>query len=296
MAQQTVCTFCYANILRARVSWDFHHTSYSALKASARRQCVFCALLYEDARSHYSALDKTCTLDKEKYYTLSTWLHHDIQDLRKLPQDNVLTPSLYRWSIRSLGRTRESKLMIAVTFRVVPEVLYGGSDMSLDNDLRTIKLRERVFFCFPEADMGPILIPAHLGASTNPESNNGHQIQHWIRDCGINHKNCPKRAGAGTKWVPTRLLQIGGKRRGEPVRVVDTASNNVKGPYVTLSHCWGISKVPRKDTLCAETFTEFTSVGVPWRDLCKNFQQAIEVARFLEVDYIWIDSRKSTIR
>lgn len=30
--------------------------------------------------------------------------------------------------------------------------------------------------------------------------------------------------------------------------------------------------------------------GIPWYRFTKNFQDAIEIARFLEVGYIWIDS------
>lgn len=185
--------------------------------------------------------------------------------------------------------------MVSVTFRVVPKVLETGDDTHSGLDLQTFDLPERIFYCFPEEDLESLLNPADLGASTNPESNDGLQIKSWIRKCGIEHKHCPKRAGAGTRFVPTRLLDIGGKRRGDSIRVVDTEPNKVKGPYVTLSHCWGVSKKPRKDTLHLSNRDRFMSVGVPWSDLSKNFQEAIEVARFLEIDYIWIDSRKYVV-
>lgn len=35
---------------------------------------------------------------------------------------------------------------------------------------------------------------------------------------------------------------------------------------------------------------QFMTEGVPWNLFTKNFQQAIEIARFLDVGYIWIDS------
>ncbi|KAH7351424.1 heterokaryon incompatibility protein-domain-containing protein [Pyrenochaeta sp. MPI-SDFR-AT-0127] len=285
MSQPSICGFCRENIVRARVSWDFHHPSYSSLTSSAHRRCVFCTLLHEDVSKHRSALEDFCVKDKSSDQALKLWLHGDVQNNTKLPLGH-----LYRWSVRSLGRTRESKLMISVTFRVVPRALGIANNTTSELDLQTFDLPERVFYCFPEEELGALLNPADLGASTNPVANDGHQIKSWIRKCGIEHKHCPKRAGAGTKFVPTRLLHIGGKRRGDPILVVDTEANKVKGPYVTLSHCWGLSKKPRLDTLRLSTQEKFMSEGVPWSDLSKNFQQAIEVARFLEVDYIWIDS------
>lgn len=95
--------------------------------------------------------------------------------------------------------------------------------------------------------------------------NGGQQIKDWIRACGIEHKRCPKRACSASQFIPTRLLQIGGKRAGDRLRVVNTKLNNVKGPYVTLSHCWGKDPLV---TLRSSTLEEFMFVGVPWRGLC----------------------------
>lgn len=288
------CSFCRDTILQARTSWGYHHADHHLLQKSARRQCAFCTVLLEDVEQRRSALDGFCVSDTSQEQTVKQWLHGYSKQTEKLLPTPVSLPSLpsslYRWSIRSLGRTREGKLMIAITFRVIPRTLVTGDDTPSSNEAQTFGLPERIFYCFPESDLRPLLVPANLGASTNPDASDGFQIKRWIRDCGIHHKNCPKRAGASSKWVPTRLLHVGGRRAGESIRVVQTKLENTKGPYVTLSHCWGPSPEARLDTLTEESWEVFTKSGVPWSYLCKNFQQAIEVTRFLEVDYIWIDS------
>ncbi|KAF3048651.1 hypothetical protein E8E11_009174 [Didymella keratinophila] len=156
--------------------------------------------------------------------------------------------------------------------------------------VETFGLPERVFYCFPEAELGNLSSAAELGTSTDPSVNGGQQIKSWIRTCEIDHKHCPKRAGSANKFVPTRLLQIGGKRPGDPIRVVNTKVNKIEGPYMTLSHCWGDPKLLEECTLRSRTLEEFMFVGVPWSKLSINFKQAIEIARFMEIDYIWIDS------
>jgi hypothetical protein len=69
--------------------------------------------------------------------------------------------------------------------------------------------------------------------------------------------------------------------------VVETKPNGISGPYASLSHCWGLIRFVN---LTTKNKTQFMEEGIPWRELPKNFQEAIEVARFLEINYIWIDS------
>lgn len=86
-------------------------------------------------------------------------------------------------------------------------------------------------------------------------------------------------------WYPTRLLDIGSSA-SDLVRVIDTASIQPKGGYVTLSHRWG-DKVFIKLT---KTSASSLRVGVPIGSLPLTFQQAAEVARRLQKRYLWIDS------
>lgn len=242
--------------------------------------------MHEDVQSHRKSLHRF----ESENAGLKRWLHEDVVKGDQLPLGHGGPTSLYRWSARSLGRTREDKHTLVITFRLVPKVLQG--DQPTQTNLQTFGLPERVFHCFREAELGDLPSAAKLGKSTDPSTNGGKQIKDWIQTCGTNHKYCPKRAGPASKFLPTRLLFIGGKRPGERIQVVNTNLNNTKGHYVTLSHCWGKQSLV---TLCASTLEEFMLLGVPWQQLSANFQQAIEVAWFLEVDYIWIDSREYAI-
>jgi hypothetical protein len=69
--------------------------------------------------------------------------------------------------------------------------------------------------------------------------------------------------------------------------VVETELNGIRGPYVSLSHCWG--RIPFVN-LTTKNKKQFMEDGIPWDEFPKNFQEAIEVTRFLGIDYIWIDS------
>lgn len=90
----------------------------------------------------------------------------------------------------------------------------------------------------------------------------------------------------GSDFVPTRLLDISGPPE-TAVPVIETATTTIHGPYCSLSHCWG---KPDFVQLLDNNRKSFMTDGVPWSMLTNNFKQAIEVARFLGIRYIWIDS------
>jgi len=90
----------------------------------------------------------------------------------------------------------------------------------------------------------------------------------------------------GSGFVPTRLLDISGEPE-TAVPVIETAKTTVQGPYCSLSHCWG---KPDFVQLRDNNRKSYMTDGIPWSLLTNNFKQAIEIARFLGVRYIWIDS------
>lgn len=57
-------------------------------------------------------------------------------------------------------------------------------------------------------------------------------------------------------------------------------------PYMDLSHCWGEHQIipTMKDTIRER------QTGIPWANLSRTFQDAIQVTRGLGFRYIWIDS------
>lgn len=99
--------------------------------------------------------------------------------------------------------------------------------------------------------------------------------------CSEEHKELPcSKEPVG--FAPTRLISIG--TEAAPLRLVESTA--ATGPYATLSYCWGGAKPPSttKATLSARLH------DIPEDSLPVVFRQAIQLARMLEIPYIWIDS------
>ena len=84
--------------------------------------------------------------------------------------------------------------------------------------------------------------------------------------------------------MPTRLVDCESRWSDQNVRLVE--SNLASGPYIALSHCWG-SVQPLRTT---KHNYESHLTGIQFAHLPASFQDAILVARYLGVCYVWIDS------
>lgn len=116
-----------------------------------------------------------------------------------------------------------------------------------------------------------------------------HLARHWHSDCKANHAQCRfHHASNSRKWRPTRLISFTKSpgRGTDVVRLVDGASLPDDAEYVALSHCWGQVHPPR---LLASTEADLRA-GYPISQLPKTFREAIQVCRWLDYRYIWIDS------
>ena len=256
-----LCEYCIENILKNTESWGYH-------------RCYACLREGSEWTVHDVEKNERC---------LFCWtLRHDVETLE--PELKEHSGPVYRWSIRSLSRIRESLETVIVAFRQIPK---ANEDGGIGEE---ILLPERTFYFFPEDAIAPLPSLEQLGTSTNPGENSDHQIKEWIETCNTTHTGCMKRRKAMTsspRFVPTRLLDISGPPES-PMKIVETAKTLVRGPYASLSHCWGLEKFVE---LVPETYKQFVEEnGVPWHKLTKNFQEAIEVARFLDIEYVWIDS------
>jgi len=102
-----------------------------------------------------------------------------------------------------------------------------------------------------------------------------------LDQCCSNHTLCCVATG---DFLPTRVLDTAGLP-ADIVRLVgghDASSRR----YATLSHCWGKAQISR---LLADNQTELER-GIAIHTLPATFRQAIQVARFLDIRYLWIDS------
>jgi hypothetical protein len=257
-----LCEYCVETVLKSKESWDYHRC-YTCLKGGSEwtvkrsgetERCLFCSTLRRDIES-------------------------------TSPELQAHNGPIYRWNIRSLAKIRESLETVVVTFRQIPTTKIEGN-VSIEE----AKLPERTFYFFSEEDIAPLPTIENLGPSTDPAKNGGHQIKSWIDTCNSTHTGCLKgrkaRSSTSAQFVPTRLLDIRGPAKSS-FKVIETNTTPARSPYATLSHCWGTIKFV---TLMPENKESYMREGVPWDKLTKNFRDAIEVVRFLGIEYIWIDS------
>lgn len=99
--------------------------------------------------------------------------------------------------------------------------------------------------------------------------------------CSVVHEGFPCSIQP-SGFVPTRLISI--DPNATPLRLVESSA--VTGPYATLSYCWGSAKPlsTTKANLSARLH------HIPEHSLPVVFRQAVQLARNLDIPYIWIDS------
>lgn len=255
----------------SKESWGFHHGSFAALgKCSGRERTT----------------TKEPTWTNPDRCLLCSTLANDIQELAptlQQPGYADLWP-VYRWNIRTLARIQESLETVVVTFRSVAR----NSDIE-DVRINSDYLPTRTFFLFPEDAVQPLPTAEQLSPTTDPGTDRNHQTRSWIEKCDTSHPDCMKMKKATPRsqhFVPTRLLDISGAP-GTPIRILETSSTPIQGPYCTLSHCWGKTQFQE---LRDDNRERFMKEGVPWALFTQNFKDAIAIARALDVGYIWIDS------
>jgi hypothetical protein len=139
---------------------------------------------------------------------------------------------------------------------------FANSEQDIRDYLRTTPLAERL-------DSEPVLELAST----------------WLDTCISNHPKCNTRTGTADFKLPTRLLELGTPTPGH-IRLRKTSESDLKGPYMTLSHCWGSAKFL---TLTAETLEQLLT-GLPLSSLPQTFQDAVKVSRRLGAQFLWIDS------
>lgn len=99
----------------------------------------------------------------------------------------------------------------------------------------------------------------------------------WIATCLSSHLRCTQPTNQSS---PTRLLNI---KDSDPF-LVPGRDRNLS--YATLSYCWGSYRQSTTTTSNVESHEHAISMAT----LPKSFQDAIWLARKLEIDYLWIDA------
>ncbi|KAL6803399.1 heterokaryon incompatibility protein domain-containing protein [Trichoderma sp. SZMC 28013] len=102
----------------------------------------------------------------------------------------------------------------------------------------------------------------------------------WIQECIESHTNCVSTREA---FLPTRVLDVG-ISEADTVKLYET--RNEKASYICLSHCWGNVSFLKTEKRTLEDHKR----GIPWSSFTKTFQDAITVARRLQIRWLWIDA------
>ncbi|KAH6625135.1 heterokaryon incompatibility protein-domain-containing protein [Boeremia exigua] len=163
----------------------------------------------------------------------------------------------------------------------------AGWHANADHDLnqRLFEFRKHFYSTTTEASFHDheTLRNAQPGTSLSLE-----HCRRWLAICSDTHKICGPLSEAGSKFLPTRLVYVGQKRK-DTLRLVITAdlANTTIDNYATLSYCWGQANVAACTTKA--NFDERLH-GIPIASLPETILNAIEITRALRVGYIWIDA------
>jgi hypothetical protein len=110
--------------------------------------------------------------------------------------------------------------------------------------------------------------------------------KNWIADCTANHQRCNIVIGEKPRY-PTRLLNFGLVDDSHTCcRLVETSTTVLDGPYMTLSHCWGLADCLK---LTTDNYDQLLS-GITLSLLPQLYQDAFYIARCLNIKNLWIDS------
>lgn len=109
----------------------------------------------------------------------------------------------------------------------------------------------------------------------------------WLDHCTTSHVACNSLLSPN-RTLPKRLIDVG--TEDSPPFLCLSSSLPLSTQYITLSHCWGKTKVM---TLTSGTNAALSS-QIPMEDLSETFQDAITITRRLYTKYgvrhLWIDS------
>ncbi|KAL8309890.1 hypothetical protein RB597_009932 [Gaeumannomyces tritici] len=109
-------------------------------------------------------------------------------------------------------------------------------------------------------------------------------VRQWVARCQTHesHEHC-RAYQALPRQAPRRVLEITDKA----LLLLVLPRDNWTGTYITLSHRWAVPEPPK---LRRENEAELRSAGISIASLPQVFQDAVQVARWLDVQYVWIDS------
>ncbi|KAK4460412.1 heterokaryon incompatibility protein-domain-containing protein [Cladorrhinum samala] len=109
-------------------------------------------------------------------------------------------------------------------------------------------------------------------------------LRKWLQDCDHNHIHCHR--PENENFWPKRTIFV-----GDPNKLTLIEERLQQEDYVVLSHCWGRLTLEEKERYCTtpENYRDRLQ-GLSYDELPKTFQDAVQVTRALQKQYLWIDA------
>ena len=103
--------------------------------------------------------------------------------------------------------------------------------------------------------------------------------QQFLTECSTSHSLCNV---IHKRMTPSQLLSLS----DDTIRLCLSEELPQCPKYATLSHCWGSLVLLNLKKSTLQLFRE----SVPFQAICKTFEHAIHIMRYMGISYLWIDS------
>ncbi|KAM5343900.1 hypothetical protein ACJ41O_012437 [Fusarium nematophilum] len=154
----------------------------------------------------------------------------------------------------------------------------GKIEDSVDFDGDTVNLRGSFLRFRTDQDIN--FIPGRVLAADWGSPYGLSKLRRWLNICDNHHPCLPSDTPSN---LPTRVLDVGASQ--DVIFLRQTAGQT--GKYLALSHSWGTT---HRLTLTTANLATLVEDGILVADIPKTFRDAVQVARALDIAYIWIDS------
>ncbi|KAI1094075.1 hypothetical protein F5B19DRAFT_84550 [Rostrohypoxylon terebratum] len=256
------------------ISTSNYHPTLQGLRDAVKLGCQLCILIMHEMRPILDIFNKKfCASDDSTLPWRSDWL---ISFYKSSPGYQIhLNTIPYPPHIR-----------VQIYGNLVSHFSYPGTSerRSIRRELNSMKKHHGSGYTPPESTDSPVAWEL---------------CRTWINNCIENHNKCKnfRTESPDPSKLPTRLLYIAslghenlseGHLNSLNIQLHLKQEKQFRGPYMTLSHCWGDSRGILK--LTNKNYKKWTETGFPYRDLPKTFKDAVRLALFLGNNYLWIDS------
>jgi hypothetical protein len=253
-----MCSFC-----RNIIDYNFqdHHPTIFALKSSAASGCVMCNQFLRSFTGHYNTRTNPPTEPRESILEKSTsdpGYKHKFVELSILYVRGDWDAELDEVFDINAGS------FMYMTFGIdIVRTSYSPTTDFLLPELNTFALSEL--------------------EENSPMSNTRASLKkckEWFNDCCSRHSRC---SHAWTGFVPTRLIAV---NEDIPRLCLSEELEGKTIKWATLSHRWFSLKFSTLTSSTLETYRR----RIPSEALPKTFRDAIDVCRYIGLDFLWIDS------